>query len=76
MTTRGDKILKFRSRQEMDRSISFQVCGYQQAAIHESVGVGQLVKALTSHGLTISNLPGLGIVIHPVGQDPCLPWRR
>jgi hypothetical protein len=52
-----------------------QVAEYQPAAIHEGVPVGALVAALACRGLTLSNVPGHGIVIHLIGQDPCLPAR-
>lgn len=46
---------------------------YLQAALHEGVPVHQLVRALTSAGLTLSNVPGHGVVIHRIGQDPTKP---
>lgn len=46
---------------------------YLQAALHEGVHVAQLVKALSSHGLTMTNVPGHGVVIHRIGQDPTKP---
>jgi hypothetical protein len=55
---------------------ALQVAEYERAAIHEGVPIGQLVAALACRGLTVSNVPGLGVVIHLIGQDPCLPARR
>jgi hypothetical protein len=46
---------------------------YLQAALHEGVPVHQLVRALTSAGLTLSNVAGHGVVIHRIGQDPTKP---
>jgi hypothetical protein len=41
-----------------------------RAAIHEGVPVTTLVQALASHGLTISTVAEIGLVIHRVGQSP------
>lgn len=46
---------------------------YMQASLHEGVPVHTLVCALTRHGLTLSNVPGQGLVIHRIGQDPAKP---
>lgn len=46
---------------------------YTPAAIHEGVRVVDLVRLLTSHGLTVSNVPEWGVVIHRIGQDPNRP---
>ena len=60
------------------RAMRLSPCGmevvtYLPAAIHESVPISALVSALTAHGLTLSNVAGHGIVIHPIGQDPLRP---
>ena len=55
---------------------ALQTCHYQPAAIHESVPAGALVAALVCRGLTVSNIAGIGLVIHQIGQDPYLPARR
>lgn len=47
-----------------------EVCTYQRAAIHEGVPIALLVSALTRSGLTLTNLPGHGLVIHRIGQNP------
>ena len=65
------KIVELRPKPE-----SIQVAEYQPAAIHEGVPVGALVAALACRGLTLSNVPGHGIVIHLIGQDPYLPARK
>lgn len=46
---------------------------YLQAALHEGVPVHALVRALTSAGMTLSNVAGQGVVIHRIGQDPNRP---
>jgi hypothetical protein len=46
---------------------------YLQAALHEGVPVHALVRALTSAGMTLSDVPGHGVVIHRIGQDPTKP---
>ena len=43
---------------------------YVPASIHEGVRVTDFAKALTSAGLTFSNVAGRGLVIHRIGQDP------
>ena len=50
-----------------------EVVTYLPAAIHENVPIAKLVGALTRHGLTLSNVPGHGIVIHRIGDDPLRP---
>jgi len=42
------------------------VTHYQRAAIREDVCISVLAHALASHGLTFSNDPALGLVIHPM----------
>ena len=44
-----------------------------RAAIHEGVPVTTLVQALASHGLTISTVAEIGLVIHRVGHSPLAP---
>jgi len=46
---------------------------YTAASIHEGVRVTDLVRALASHGMTMSNVAGQGVVIHRIGQDPNRP---
>lgn len=52
------------------------VCSYDRAAIHEGVPIATLVAALCCRGLTVSNVEGLGLVIHQIGQDPHRPADR
>lgn len=47
---------------------SVEVVHYERAAIHEGVQITLLVSALNGAGLTLSNLPGHGLVIHRMGQ--------
>jgi hypothetical protein len=49
---------------------------YLQAALHEGVLVAELARALTDHGMTMSNIAGQGVVIHRIGQDPNRPVDR
>lgn len=44
-----------------------------QAAIHEGVCVTELVSALTRAGLTVSNVHGVGLVIHRAEHNPLQP---
>ena len=46
---------------------------YVPAAIHEGVRVTDFAAALHRAGLTFSNVPGRGLVIHKIGQDPTRP---
>jgi hypothetical protein len=39
---------------------------HQRAAIRDDVQVSTLVRALATHGLTLSNDPELGLVIRPM----------
>jgi hypothetical protein len=55
---------------------ALQTCHYLPASIHESVPTTALVAALVCRGLTVSNVAGIGLVIHQIGQDPHLPARR
>lgn len=48
---------------------SIEVVNYERAAIHEAVPIAQLVAALNRAGLTVTNLPGLGLVIHRIGDS-------
>ena len=48
---------------------SVEVVHYERAAIHEAVPIAQLVAALNRAGLTVTNLPGLGLVIHRIGDS-------
>lgn len=50
-----------------------KVAAYERAAIHESVPITTLVAALVCRGLTVSNVAGVGLVIHQIGQDPSRP---
>lgn len=48
---------------------SVEVVTYERAAIHEAVPVAQLVAALNRAGMTVTNLPGHGLVIHRIGDS-------
>jgi hypothetical protein len=50
---------------------SIEVRAYQRAAIREDVCPVVLARALTAYGLTFSNDPDLGLVVHPMpGNQP------
>lgn len=46
---------------------------YQRGGIHEGVCILRLVEALTEAGMTLSNVAGVGLVIHRIGEDPTRP---
>lgn len=45
---------------------SIEVRSYTRAVIRDDVCVSTLARALASHGLTFSNDPDLGLVVHPI----------
>ncbi len=46
---------------------------YTRLALHDDVPVATLTKALTRFGLTLSNVHGVGLVIHKAEQEPTCP---
>jgi hypothetical protein len=43
---------------------------YTRVALHDDVPVATLTRALTRFGLTLSNVQGVGLVIHRADQEP------
>jgi hypothetical protein len=43
---------------------------YTSLALHDDVPVATLTRALTRFGLTLSNVHGVGLVIHKAEQEP------
>jgi hypothetical protein len=46
---------------------------YSPIHLDDDVPVGLLVRALTRFGLTLSNVAGVGLVIHKAEQEPTCP---
>jgi hypothetical protein len=73
MTEIFDARAVFEVKRQVDRILQRKREGalhaYQRAAIREDVCIVTLAHALASHGLTISNDPDLGLVIHPLPRE-------
>lgn len=42
---------------------------YTAVSVRDDVPLVRLIEALTLHGLTLSNVPRVGLVIHPAPPD-------
>jgi hypothetical protein len=60
------RLLRRPIRLSIAETSSIEVRAYTRAVIRDDVCVSKLVRALASHGLTFSNDPDLGLVIHPM----------
>lgn len=58
------------------RAPGIEVVHYEPAVVHEGVPVTTLISALNRGGLTVSNVPGRGLVIHRMGDNPARPAFR